>query len=195
MLFWSRARKSQEEQPGPVPQLPFANAERLRRLREAIEGEQPIDGIHNPDVERLYEAGGACPRFLGCTSEGTGESSYRDNPDFFAGDAKEIGVWLASSYEEGWAANWVLDLQTGTTPRWRTFVQMPAGSRTPFVLDSLALIGAANEVLVERKQSDAVIELVDAVTEVVNRSFRRRPEELERTKELIGAKRPADASV
>ena len=165
----------------------MSNETRLRALRKRIDDEAPADGIHNEDVRRLYRSGGPCPRFLGCTSEGSGESSYRQNPDFFAGELRELGAWLASSYEEGWAANWVLDLQEGTEQAWKTYVQVPAESRVPFVLDSLALLSAANEVLVERKGSDAVLELVGAVAEVINRAFGRAPEELQKTKELIGA--------
>lgn len=109
------------------------HAERLRRLRELIDGEEPIDGIHNPDVARLHDAAGKaagrplgelpeCPQFLACTSEGSGESSYRDNPDFFAGDAEEVGEWAAGSFNEGWALNWVIDLDSGQAVNWQTSV-------------------------------------------------------------------------
>jgi hypothetical protein len=172
-----------------------SNARRLRILRALIDEEGPVDGIHNNEVRELYGKGGTCPRYLGCTSEGTGESTYRDNPDFFAGERKEMAGWLASSFAEGWAANWVCDLDHPRAPRWearldwQVLVQLPATSRTPMVLDSLALLGAANEVLVERRTSPALVELVDAIADVVNRSLGRVPSERERTKELIGISR------
>lgn len=94
-------------------------AERLRRLRELIDDENPIDGIHNADVAELHSAAceppehveARCPRYLACTSEGAGESSYRDNPDYYAAETlKEIGEWAAGSFNEGWALNWIADL-------------------------------------------------------------------------------------
>jgi hypothetical protein len=94
------------------------NNARLRRLRAAIDEESPVDGIHNPDVDRLYSDGGRCPRLLGCTSEGHWDSSYRGNPDFFAGNADEVADWLRGSYEEGWAGRWVRDLDTGDAIAW-----------------------------------------------------------------------------
>lgn len=130
------------------------NAERLRRLRELIDEESPIDGIHNPHVLELFGAaerecicaeqdteGHAdgcpmaeplpeCPRFLACTSEGSGESSYRDNPDYFAGDRDEVGEWIAGSYGEGWACNWVVDLDTGQGVSWTTRAQLVDESST-----------------------------------------------------------------
>ncbi len=172
------------------------NESRLKALRIAIDDEAPVDGIHSDAVRELYENGGECPRYLGCTSEGSEESTYRDNPDFFAGDLEEMGQWLALSYGEGWAANWVCDLDDPKAPScrsrldWKVFVQVPGESRTPFVLSTLALLGAANDVLVERRNSVALPELVEVVAEVVNRSLGRAPEEVERTKVLIGAKRP-----
>jgi hypothetical protein len=101
--------------------------ERLRRLRAAIDNERPVDGIHNADVARLYDEGDKCPRYLGCTSEGHWDSSYRDNPDFFAGAAEDVASWLAASYEEGWAARWVLDLDTGEQVEWTTTVSLSGG--------------------------------------------------------------------
>lgn len=175
----------------------MSNARRLRVLRALIESESPVDGIHNEDVRELYVGGGRCPRFLGCTSEGTGESTYRDNPDFFAGERREMAGWLASSFAEGWAANWVCDLEHPRAPGdgaqidWTVSVELPATSTTPLVLDSAKLILAANEVLVEHEASPARAELVEAVTDVVNRSLGRAPSERRRTEELIGVLRPA----
>ena len=176
----------------------MSNESRLKVLRAAIEDEGPVDGIHNDEVRELYEGGGECPRYLGCTSEGSGESTYRDNPDFFAGDLHEVAAWLGSSYEEGWAANWVFDLDDARAPSWRAqldwavFVQLPAGSTTPTVLDSRALLDAAGEVLIERKGAEGHRELTDALADVVNRSLGREPGELEQTRELIG-RAPAGA--
>jgi hypothetical protein len=170
-----------------------SNARRLRALRALIEEEGPVEGIHNEDVRKLYMGGGRCPRYLGCTSEGTGESTYRDNPDFFAGDLREVAQWLGSNFAEGWAANWVCDLDHPCAPggeaqlNWSVFVQLPAATTTPTVLDSKELLLAANQVLAERRESPAAAEVVEAVTEVVNRSFGRSPAEQARTRELIGA--------
>lgn len=120
-------------------------AERLRRLRELIDDESPSDGIHNPEVAELFDAAGEecicaeqdtpghaagcplgelpeCPQFLACTSEGSGESSYRDNPDFFAGTAEEVGEWAAGSFNEGWALNWIVDLESGKGAHWKVSV-------------------------------------------------------------------------
>lgn len=105
-----------------------ANSERLRRLRVAIDNEGPVDGIHNPDVAGLYSEGGPCPRYLGCASEGHWDSSYRDNPDFYAGEPNDLSEWLAASYEEGWAGRWVLDLETGDHVGWTTSVKLGGGS-------------------------------------------------------------------
>lgn len=179
----------------------MSNETRLERLRKAVDEETPVDGIHNTEVKELYEQGGCCPRYLGCTSEGSGESSYRDNPDFFSGDAKGMRDWLAGSYEEGWAANWVLDLERGEGVCWQTFVQMPRETRMPFVIATLALTGAANDVLVEyldrlkkaekKDRLDHEIGVrapVDVAAEIVNRALGRGPDELAKTKSLIGLK-------
>ena len=100
------------------------NDARLRRLRTAIEEDRPIDGIHNPRVADLNENDGECPRYLACSSEGHCDSSFRDNPDFFSGEAAEVSKWLAASYEEGWAGRWVLDLDTGEQIGWKTTVDL-----------------------------------------------------------------------
>jgi hypothetical protein len=169
-----------------------SNTKRLRSLRALIEQERPVDGIHNEDVRELFVGGGSCPRYLGCTSEGTAESTYRKNPDFFAGDLVEVARWLSSSFDEGWAANWVCDLDHPGAPGdaallgWSVFVQLPAKTTTPTVLDSKDLLLAANQVLVEGRESPASPEVVEAVTEVVNRSLGRSPSERRRTRELIG---------
>lgn len=174
----------------------MSNARRLRILRTLIDEEGPVDGIHNDEVRVLYGRDGACPRYLGCTSEGSGESTYRDNPDFFAGELSEVAQWLGSSFVEGWAANWVCDLDHPHAPRWEArldwhvLVQLPANSTTPLVLDSAKLILAANEVLVECEASPARAELAEVVTDLVNRSFGRAPSERLRTEELIGVLRP-----
>ncbi len=173
----------------------MSDCRRLRILRALIDEEGPVDGIHNDEVRELYRKGGPCPRYLGCTSEGTGESTYRDNPDFFAGERSQMARWLASSFAEGWAANWVCDLDHPRAPGggaqidWTVSVELPAISTTPLVLDSAKLILAANEVLVEREASPARAELAAAVTEVVNRSLGRAPSERCRTEELIGVLR------
>jgi hypothetical protein len=172
-----------------------SNARRLRVLRSLIDDEGPVDGIHNDDVLGLYGKGGSCPRYLACTSEGTGESTYRDNPDFFAGELSEVAGWLGSNFAEGWAANWVCDLDHPRAPGgeaqldWTVLVQLPASSTMPMVLDSKDLLLAANEVLVERRESPARGELAEAVTDLVNRSLGRAPSERRRTEELIGVLR------
>jgi hypothetical protein len=169
-----------------------SNARRLRVLRALIEEERPVDGIHNEDIRELFVGGGSCPRYLGCTSEGTAESTYRKNPDFFAGDLVELASWLSSSFDEGWAANWVCDLDHPDAPGdaalldWTVLVQLPAKTTTPTVLDTKGLLLAANEVVAERRDTIAVAEVVEAVTEVVNRSLGRSPAERRRTRELIG---------
>ena len=61
-----------------------------------------------------------CPRYLASTSEGSGESTYRDNPTFHVGSAWEVGECIASSYEEGWACNWIIDLSSGQNVVWET---------------------------------------------------------------------------
>jgi hypothetical protein len=171
-----------------------SDARRLRALRALIEQERPVDGIHNEDVRELFVVGGHCPRFLGCTSEGTAESTYRKNPDFFAGDLVEVASWLSSSFDEGWAANWVCDLDHPGAPgdaamlEWTVFVQLPAKTTTPTVLNSRDLLLAANEVLIEQRESPASPEVVEAVTEVVNRSLGRSLAERHRTRELIGVR-------
>lgn len=170
----------------------MSNARRLRTLRALIEEERPVDGIHNEVVRELFVGGGSCPRYLGCTSEGTAESTYRKNPDFLAGDLAEVASWLASSFDEGWAANWVCDLDHPGAPgdrarlEWTVLVQLPSKTTTPMVLDSKGLLLAANEVLAERRATIAGAEVVEAVTEVVNRSLGRSPAERRRTRELIG---------
>jgi hypothetical protein len=103
------------------------NEARLRRLRKAIDDENPVDGIHNPEVASLYAEGGECPRILGCASEGHWDSGYRDNPDFLAGDSEDIADWLASCYGEGWAGRWVLDLDVGEHVGWTTTVALDGG--------------------------------------------------------------------
>jgi hypothetical protein len=174
-----------------------SNARRLRILRALIDEEGPVDGIHNDEVRELYGKGGTCPRYQGCTSEGTGESTYRDNPDFFAGERREMAGWLASSFAEGWAANWVCDLEDPRAPGdgvqidWTVWVELPAISTTPLVLDSAKLILAANEILVEREASPVRFELAEAVTDLVNRSLGRASSERRRIEELIGVLRPA----
>ncbi|HWC48511.1 MAG TPA: hypothetical protein VG448_06495 [Solirubrobacterales bacterium] len=172
----------------------MSNAKRLRALRVLIEQERPVDGTHNEDVRELFVAGGSCPRYLVCTSEGTAESTYRKNPDFLAGDLTEVARWLASSFDEGWAANWVCDLDHPGAPgdvallEWTVFVQLPARTTTPTVIDSKDLLLAANQVLVEGPESPATPEVVEALTEVVNRSLGRAPGERHRTRELIGVR-------
>lgn len=170
----------------------MSNARRLGALRALIEEERPVDGIHNEDVRELFVGGGKCPRYLGCTSEGTAESTYRHNPDFRVGDLTEMAQWLGSSFDEGWAANWVCDLDHPDAPgdaarlAWSVFVQLPAKTTTPTVLDSKDVVLAANQVLVEQRGSPACTEVVEAVTEVVNRSLGRTPAERGRTRDLIG---------
>jgi hypothetical protein len=169
----------------------MSNERRLRALRALIEEERPVDGIHNEDVRELFVGGGKCPRYLGCTSEGTAESTYRHNPDFFAGELPEVAQWLGSSFDEGWAANWVCDLDHPGAPGeaalldWSVFVQLPAKTTTPTVLDSKDLLLAANQVLFDGRESPASLEVIEAVTEVVNRSLGRSPGERRRTRELI----------
>lgn len=68
----------------------------------------------------LEEAELTCPRYLASTTEGSGESTYRDNPTFHVGSAWEVGECLASSYEEGWACNWIIDLGSGQNVLWET---------------------------------------------------------------------------
>jgi hypothetical protein len=107
---------------------------RLDRLRELVADEinrphtddaaELSDVLHNDDVLSLYVDGGDVPQFLACTSEGSGESTYRDNPDFFAGTWEEVGEWLAGSYNEGWACNWINDLETGSAVNWQTTVSL-----------------------------------------------------------------------
>lgn len=103
--------------------------QRLARLVEAIGKENSQDQIHGSDAAELYELGAEpdegvavpdIPRYLGCTSEGHWESTYRDNPDFHVGTAKEVEDWLASGYVEGWAGRWVIDLETGDELSWST---------------------------------------------------------------------------
>ena len=101
-----------------------ADSRRLRRLRAAIAEQPTVDGIHNADVRQLFERGGKCSRYLGCASEGSEQCSYRDNPDFFAGEAREVADWLARSYTEGWAGRWVLDLDQGTSMAWEVDVRL-----------------------------------------------------------------------
>lgn len=72
--------------------------------------------------ERYWGELPECPQFLACTSEGSGESSYRDNPDFFAGTAEEVGEWAAGSFNEGWALNWIVDLESGKGAHWKVSV-------------------------------------------------------------------------
>ena len=61
-----------------------------------------------------------CPRYLASTTEGSGESTYRDNPTFHIGSALEVAECLASGYEEGWACNWIIDLSSGQNVMWET---------------------------------------------------------------------------
>jgi len=116
-------------------------------LRAAIDDEGPVDGIHNKRVRQLYESDGECPRYLGCTSEGSAGSTHRDNPDFLVGDLKKIAPWLAASYEEGWAANWVCDLDHPEAPGWRAHldwkvsVQVPRKGRLSLGFPIAALVG------------------------------------------------------
>lgn len=68
----------------------------------------------------LEDAELTCPRYLASVTEGSGESTYRDNPTFHAGSAGEVGEWLGMSYEEGWACNWIINLDSGQHVMWET---------------------------------------------------------------------------
>ena len=191
----------------------MGNERRLKALRALIDEEGPVDGIHNEDIAKLYECGGSCPRYLGCTSEGSSESTYRHNPDFFAGEPREMGEWLAASYVEGWAANWVADLDDPRAPSWRArldwsvLVAVRADSAIPQMVDTLALTGAANDALVayvERlRRADARGRLreeigvgvpVELAVEIVNRALGRGPDEIESTRRLVGLGQPDKAA-
>ena len=109
------------------------NRDRVARLVEAIDKERPSEGLHGGAVETLYNFGTQnpsrdqmpdAPRFLGCASEGHSQSPYRSNPTFTVGNPDEVEAWLARNYVEGWAALWVLDLDTGEMLSWSTTCQL-----------------------------------------------------------------------
>lgn len=172
---------------------------RLRRLREAVDKEKPVDAIHGAAVKVLYDLGGNCPRYLACAVEGSSQSAYRGNPDFFVGDLRQMSDWLAASYEEGWAARWVVDLDTNDRLDWGTHVQLQTDPTAPFFIETAALRAAANEVLVayvdrlRKAAADGRLHEefsprapLEVVAEVVNRALGRRPDELPRTRFFIG---------
>jgi hypothetical protein len=105
------------------------NRKRVARLVEAIDSERPAEGLHGGEVETLYNLGTQkppseqipdTPRYLACASEGNCQSPYRSNPTFIVGNPDQVEAWLAKNYVEGWAAHWVLDLDTGEELSWST---------------------------------------------------------------------------
>ena len=92
-------------------------------LRDGLaEIARDLDQASDEEVGRvvLEDAEPICPRFLASTTEGSAESTYRDNPTFHVGSAGEVGQCLAASYEEGWACNWIIDLGSGQNVMWET---------------------------------------------------------------------------
>lgn len=92
-------------------------------LREAL-AETASDPERASDEEVcrvvLDRADLPCPSYLASLSEGSGESTYRDNPTYLAGNAGELGESLGASYEEGWACNWIVSLDSGQHILWET---------------------------------------------------------------------------
>jgi len=152
---------------------------RLDRLRELVADEinrphtdaaaELSDVLHNDDVLALYVDGGDVPQILACTSEGSGESSYRDNPDFFAGTRDEVGEWLAGSYNEGWAANWIIDLDSGQAVNWQTSVLL--GDMSARRLLDVIASGVPRE-----DEWDSAADFMEAVAEGLDRAGITRPD-------------------
>jgi hypothetical protein len=66
------------------------------------------------------------------TSEGTPESTYRDNPDLSAYDTTDaLGSAIASTLEEGWPPLAVIDLDTGEEMEYAVRVEFGGAPFTP----------------------------------------------------------------
>ena len=79
--------------------------------------------------DRTAEALGGedVPRYALMTSEGSADSSYRDNPDLRVfDDLTLLAEAIAGNMEEGWPPVKVLDLETGEDVGYRVRVEMDA---------------------------------------------------------------------
>jgi hypothetical protein len=63
------------------------------------------------------------------TSEGSAESSYRDNPNLTVYDTTdELGEAIAGELDEGWSPLQVIDLETGADIGYRVRVEIDSES-------------------------------------------------------------------
>jgi hypothetical protein len=84
---------------------------RLGHLRALAE---QCSYIYNDAAEAALSGRLPCPRYAMLTSEGSSESTYRDNPDLRVYEtADEMGAAAASSLDDGWPPRVMLDLDTG----------------------------------------------------------------------------------
>jgi hypothetical protein len=89
-----------------------ATSQETRRDNLAKLAVESMD-IYHDGVSVALE-GGYVPRYALQTSEGSSESSYRDNPDLSVHDSVDsLAESIASSLEDGWPPLQVVDLDSG----------------------------------------------------------------------------------
>jgi hypothetical protein len=116
-------RQAREQTPGHVR----PNAQQQRRARlAALVGDH---WVHDPETAAALD-GGEVPRYATVTSEGSYQSSYRDNPNVAVySDLEALAAGLAGEIDEGWIPNGgVHDLETGEEVGYRIRVEIEAGS-------------------------------------------------------------------
>ena len=92
--------------------MPSNMETRRQHLRELVEEESPLE-LYQDEAAAALE-GGDVPRYAMSTSEGSGESSYRENPNITVHDTLEGLLSCASSEAgDGWIPNSIVDLETG----------------------------------------------------------------------------------
>lgn len=89
-----------------------------RRAR-LLELSNECQDVYDDDAKTALESGNPVPRYALMTSEGSPESSYRDNPNLTVHDTTEaMGTAAANEYDEGWCALKMIDLDTGAELGW-----------------------------------------------------------------------------
>lgn len=96
-----------------------------RRQRLAELAEQCQDIYDSETADMLQKPLVPVARYALLMSEGSPDSSYRDNPDLVARSSlAELEVYAARSLDEGWCPLTVVDLHTGRELGWRIRVDI-----------------------------------------------------------------------
>jgi hypothetical protein len=97
------------------------NTTRRKHLLELAEGCQ---SVYDDETARMLDSGPVA-RFALLTSEGSPESSYRDNPNLVARDTREeIAKRASFELNEGWCPLLITDLDTGDELGWSIKVEV-----------------------------------------------------------------------